>query len=207
MENKADCGSSRPESSGNSNRLGSSLRMSLGCWIRTATGFSLKWKKRATASGRPWWELTLSGPPTCGGAPGYFAREQTPVATVRHLREWELFLKRLRARWRAQSPDGKAAPPTWPRELARLRAMPIPMPKSRAIAMGYPADFTNAAGAETSQGDGDFVRIARDFDGLSDWLAWHHALGNSVVPEIPMLFGVFMKQIHDAGRPGEGEAR
>ena len=43
-----------------------------------------------------------------------------------------------------------------------------------------------------------YARIARDSDGLSTWLDRHHALGNAVVPQIPMLFGCFIKMFEDA---------
>ena len=45
-----------------------------------------------------------------------------------------------------------------------------------------------------------YARIARDSDGLSTWMDRHHALGNAVVPQIPMLFGCFIRRMEEARR-------
>jgi DNA (cytosine-5)-methyltransferase 1 len=77
------------------------------------------------------------------------------------------------------------------------------LPEEAARAMAGAIAGWNRRAAElaagTSQvGSDAYARIARDRHGVSDWLDRHHALGNAVVPQIPMLFGCFIRQTHEA---------
>lgn len=58
-----------------------------------------------------------------------------------------------------------------------------------------------ASGTVGIKGDA-YARIAREDYGLSDWLDRHKALGNAVVPQIPMLFGCFIQKMSDANCQG-----
>lgn len=76
------CGSKCSESSVKLCRLGLLLRTSLLCELEALTGYSLDWKKAATAAGRSWWVLTTLERRTDGSACGSSPEEwPTPTAS------------------------------------------------------------------------------------------------------------------------------
>jgi DNA (cytosine-5)-methyltransferase 1 len=90
--------------------------------------------------------------------------------------------------------SGRHCPPTsgmgaLPQEAARALAEAIEGWNNRAGELA-----SGTCGVESDA----YARIARDSDGLSTWLERHHALGNAVVPQIPMLFGCFIKMMEDS---------
>jgi DNA (cytosine-5)-methyltransferase 1 len=77
------------------------------------------------------------------------------------------------------------------------------LPKKAEKALAEAIQRWNERAEELASGDckveGDaYARIARDRDGLSTWMDRHHALGNAVVPVIPMLLGCFIKTMEEA---------
>jgi DNA (cytosine-5)-methyltransferase 1 len=83
--------------------------------------------------------------------------------------------ERIAASWvqnlEAAQRTARAAAAKWQRRMDELRAHPGP------------------AGADA------YARISRECHGIPRWLDRHRALGNSVVPIIPYLFGMFMQSV------------
>jgi DNA (cytosine-5)-methyltransferase 1 len=70
---------------------------------------------------------------------------------------------------------------------------------ARAIA-GWKIRAAELASGTVQVEDAAYARIARDSDGLSTWMDRHHLIGNSVVPQIPMLFGCFIQRMRGETR-------
>lgn len=65
-----DCSGKPSASSENSDPIGLALRTSLLSELAAMTGYTMRWKRRATPSGRSWWVLCAQAPHTSGSVFG-----------------------------------------------------------------------------------------------------------------------------------------
>ncbi len=142
------------------------------------------------------WKNELRGGPEGSRSP----KTITPTATAILVKDWSWgsFVELPNGRWRKRTRRGKVGGSmSWAQEMAVRAAAQgnhnlEPTPECCEEFMGFPAGWTDlgAEGPEAAR----YARTMRGVRGMPDWAQRLRALGNAVVPQIPMLIGCFIQQ-------------
>ena len=99
-------------------------------------------------------------------------------------------------RWRKLTKKGKEGSMSWFQEMAVRAAAQdnprlMPTPEACEEFMGFPKGWTDL-GSEGPKSDA-YAKILRGIEGIPDWRERLRAMGNAVVPLMPMLLGCFIQ--------------
>jgi site-specific DNA-cytosine methylase len=154
-------------------------------------------RRMEKARGRwDYWKNELRG----GSLGTYLPKTITPTATAILVKDWsgDSFLRLPNGRWRKRTRKGNVnGSMSWAQEMAVRAAAQgshnlEPTPECCEEFMGFPAGWTDlgAEGPEAAR----YARTLQGVRGMPDWVDRLRALGNAVVPQIPMLIGCFIQQ-------------
>ena len=128
---------------------------------------------------------------------GFSPTVTTPTATEILVKEWdaERFYQTKSGRMRKRCKTGTEGSMSWAQEMASRsvkQGNPLLMPTPEACEemMGYPARWS-ALGDEDADA---YSRILRGVQEIPDYKDRQKAIGNAVVPQIPMLIGCFIQE-------------
>jgi site-specific DNA-cytosine methylase len=142
-----------------------------------------------------YWKHELSG----GTGHGFSPMTVTPTATAISVKHWseDNFIRKSSGRLRKRTKRGTEGSMSWFQEMAARAAAQenpklMPTPEACEEFMGFPKGWTDL-GSERPEAVA-YAKILRGVEGIPDCKKRLKAIGNAVVPLIPMLFGCFIQE-------------